>query len=142
MPPDSNGISVVETSSHAGEWADEFFEDTELKVDGDEVVITIGPYGAVHRGDVEHVAIIWEGGLDFEGTASEARERYPDLAEWLPPEDIPVGITEYQVAGPVFGEGREFDNLEDAEARQRETRTDIEHWFDGELIETIAPPTL
>lgn len=81
-------VREIERSHRTGEWGDEFFEDIQLEVDGEDVVISESPIQAVERGEAEQVAVIWEGALDFEGPASEAKQRYPDLAEYFPDQDV------------------------------------------------------
>lgn len=81
--PNGNGVRFVAHTSRQGEWGDEFFEDDILDVDGDDVVVSRSPGPAVDRDELDEVAVIWSGALDFEGTLEEARGRYPDLAEFL-----------------------------------------------------------
>lgn len=84
MPED---LTYVDTSYRQGEWGDEFFEDITLEENGEEVIITFSPPEAVDRNEMDEVAVIWSGALDFEGTRAEALDRYPDLKEWLEKEE-------------------------------------------------------
>lgn len=77
------GLTYLETAYRQGEWGDEFFEDVILEEDGEEVIISFSPTPAVEREEMDEVAVLWAGALDFEGTREEALERYPDLKEWL-----------------------------------------------------------
>lgn len=76
-------ITYVETTYRQGEWADEFFEDHILEENGEEIIVSFAPSPAVEREEIDEVAVLWAGALDFEGTREEALERYPDLSEWL-----------------------------------------------------------
>ena len=81
----SEGYRVTNERDSVGEWADEWFHHIELRgnADGDECEIIFSPAPAIDRGDQPEVTVLWEGALDFEGTIHEARERYPELQEWL-----------------------------------------------------------